>query len=155
MKKCPYCSEEEIQDQAMMCRSCGESYSIPKSILKSDFPKGLLWYLFSPKGRINRWQFWLGAILTPVVASLSMTILYAIGVNEDLVTKISVISVAIMIWIPAVQQIKRWHDRDKSGSYILVCLIPFFGWLWVAIECGLLPGTDGPNIYGDGPGSIF
>jgi uncharacterized membrane protein YhaH (DUF805 family) len=43
--------------------------------------------------------------------------------------------------------IKRFHDRDKSGWWVLIAFVPIIGWIWYLIECGFLPGTDGPNRY--------
>jgi uncharacterized membrane protein YhaH (DUF805 family) len=46
---------------------------------------------------------------------------------------------------------KRWHDRDKSGWWSLILLVPFIGSIWALVECGCLPGTEGPNRYGADP----
>jgi uncharacterized membrane protein YhaH (DUF805 family) len=48
-------------------------------------------------------------------------------------------------------QIKRWHDRDKSGWWILVHFIPILGTLWCLMECGFAKGTDGQNRFGPDP----
>lgn len=47
--------------------------------------------------------------------------------------------------------VKRWHDRDKSGWWMLILLIPLIGAIWYLIACGILKGTDGPNRYGPDP----
>jgi len=46
---------------------------------------------------------------------------------------------------------KRWHDRNKSGWWSLIILVPFIGSIWALVECGCLPGTEGPNRYGADP----
>ena len=46
---------------------------------------------------------------------------------------------------------KRWHDRDKSGWWTLIGLVPFIGAIWLLVECGILEGTRGPNSYGPDP----
>ena len=46
---------------------------------------------------------------------------------------------------------KRWHDRDKSGWWALLNLIPVIGTLWILIECGFLRGTYGGNRFGPDP----
>jgi Protein of unknown function (DUF805) len=48
-------------------------------------------------------------------------------------------------------QVKRWHDRGKSGWMVLINLIPLIGWVWTLVELGLLEGTLGPNQYGEDP----
>ncbi len=54
-------------------------------------------------------------------------------------------------WAKLAVLVKRWHDRDKSGWWILIILIPFIGWLWQLIECGFMEGTQGPNRFGPSP----
>jgi len=47
--------------------------------------------------------------------------------------------------------VKRLHDRDRSGWFYLIVLIPMFGPAWLGIELGLLRGTVGPNRFGPDP----
>ena len=57
----------------------------------------------------------------------------------------------VLVWTHLAVFVKRWHDRNKSGWWMLINLIPFIGWLWSLIECGFLDGTPGPNTYGPDP----
>ena len=57
----------------------------------------------------------------------------------------------ILAWTHLAVFVKRWHDRDKSGWWMLINLIPGIGQLWTLIECGFLDGTVGPNTYGPDP----
>lgn len=43
--------------------------------------------------------------------------------------------------------VKRYHDRDKSGWWLVVGLIPIIGPIWVKVELGFLKGTDGVIIF--------
>ena len=45
---------------------------------------------------------------------------------------------------------KRCHDRDRSGWFILLSLIPLVN-LWYIVEVGFLPGTKGNNRFGPDP----
>ena len=47
--------------------------------------------------------------------------------------------------------VKRWHDRDKSGWWVLLNLLPVIGWLWALIDNGFLRGSVGPNRFGEDP----
>lgn len=58
---------------------------------------------------------------------------------------------AFVIWILLAAQVKRWHDRDRSGWCSLVSLIPAVGLVIVFVEAGCLRGTVGPNSYGEDP----
>jgi uncharacterized membrane protein YhaH (DUF805 family) len=59
-----------------------------------------------------------------------------------------------VIWASLAISVKRWHDRNKSGWWVLIALIPVVGGLWTLIENGFLAGSDGPNRYGEDPRSL-
>jgi uncharacterized membrane protein YhaH (DUF805 family) len=46
---------------------------------------------------------------------------------------------------------KRWHDRNKSGWWTLIALVPFIGAIWLIVELGILEGNRGANQYGPDP----
>ena len=46
--------------------------------------------------------------------------------------------------------IKRCHDRDKSGFFLLLNFIPILN-LWPIIELTFFKGTSGSNEYGADP----
>ena len=56
--------------------------------------------------------------------------------------------VPIFIWIRLAIAVKRWHDRNKSGWFVLINLIPVVGVLWALIENGFLVGDVSHNEYG-------
>jgi len=45
-------------------------------------------------------------------------------------------------------QVKRWHDRGKSGAMVLINVIWIIGWIWTFVELGCLRGSEGENQYG-------
>lgn len=55
------------------------------------------------------------------------------------------------IWAGLGLAVKRFHDRDKSGWWILIQLIPLVGAIWYIVETGFLPGTPGTNRFGPDP----
>jgi len=66
-------------------------------------------------------------------------------------TVISLAVSVIAIWVGLAIQIKRWHDRNKSGWWVLINLVPIIGPLWALVEVGFQRGTVGPNRYGPDP----
>ena len=46
---------------------------------------------------------------------------------------------APLIWVQCAIVIKRCHDRGKSGFWALLLFIPVIGFLWLLVDCGLLP----------------
>lgn len=107
------------------------------------------WYLFGFEGRINRGKFWLGWAVLYAFFIIAWAIAAAIG-SAFVWTLVAILSL-VAIWPGLAIQIKRWHDRGKSGWWVLIGLIPIIGFWWVLIECGFLQGDVGPNEYGPDP----
>lgn len=58
---------------------------------------------------------------------------------------------ALAAFIPAIAcQVRRFHDQDKPGWYLLLGLIPFVGGIIVLVFM-CLEGTRGPNQFGPDP----
>ncbi|MEN8040981.1 MAG: DUF805 domain-containing protein [Actinomycetota bacterium] len=108
---------------------------------------------FSFDGRINRGKFWAGIgmmwLLALIVGGIIGFGLFA--VSKALGWIVFIVVYAAALWIGLALSVKRWHDRDKSGWWILIGLVPIIGGLWALIETGFLPGTDGNNQYGPDP----
>lgn len=66
---------------------------------------------------------------------------------------IAMVAIAVVSsWIYLAGIVKRLHDRNKSGHWAWVLLIPYIGAFWMLIECGCLEGMRGqPNRYGSDP----
>lgn len=99
-------------------------------------------------GRINRQPFWIGSIIISVaeiVLSIIISMIFGIGgIGHSLA-----LIVALVLLYPSINLgIKRFHDRDKSGWWVLILLVPIIGAVWYFIEAGCLPGTIGPNRFG-------
>jgi len=119
--------------------------------------------LFSFEGRANRLQFWgvyIGMIVIIIVFASAMGVnLSAVDAAGNPVAPggaagaaglgILVLSL-ISFWVSLAINAKRFHDRDKSGWWVLIGLVPVIGGLWILIECGFLPGTAGSNRFGAG-----
>lgn len=59
----------------------------------------------------------------------------------------------VAAWANVAIGIKRYHDRGKSGWWVLVQPVPVFGTAWHLVEAGMLPGGEGSNGYGEAPGA--
>jgi uncharacterized membrane protein YhaH (DUF805 family) len=64
---------------------------------------------------------------------------------------VSIIATLVMIYPAIIVTIKRYHDRNKSGWWVLIALIPIVGAIWQIIELGFLRGTVGQNRFGSDP----
>jgi uncharacterized membrane protein YhaH (DUF805 family) len=57
----------------------------------------------------------------------------------------------LAILIPSLAvSVRRLHDIDRSGWWILIALVPLIGTI-VLLVFALLEGTAGPNRYGPNP----
>ena len=108
-------------------------------------------FYLSAQGQVNRKQWWLYLVLPLIAGSIILG-----GVDRAIGTFDAESGGGLLsgIWglatlIPAILvDIKRWHDRDKSGWWMLIALVPIIGWIWFLIELGFLKGTAGPNRFG-------
>jgi uncharacterized membrane protein YhaH (DUF805 family) len=122
------------------------------------------------EGRINRQPFWLGLLAMMIISWILQFILFSIfGVSMmpadpnaapevaaaaamDMLSKMALplgILILITLWPALAIYTKRWHDRDKSGWWSLIALVPIIGGIWMLVELGFLRGTDGPNRFGN------
>ena len=118
--------------------------------------------LFGFRGRLTRAKFWLAALGIFVVelvlyAVLSGNVAALIHPPEvpppigPFATTVILAFGVLVNWISLAIAVKRYHDRDKSGWWVLIIFLPVIGALWYLIECGFLRGSDGNNDYGPDP----
>lgn len=111
--------------------------------------------LWSFQGRVSRAEFWailLGASALGLVIGLLSSLLAVLGGVGVAIGGIAyVVTFAASIWVGLATQVKRWHDRGKSGWMTLINLIPIVGAVWVLVELGFLAGPKWANPYGPDP----
>lgn len=104
--------------------------------------------LFSFDGRIGRSTYWL--FLAPYMA-VGVALAFIDAAVDIWPTKTGGIFSALFLvatLYPSIAVgVKRCHDRDQSGWFWLLGLIPIAN-LVLFIELGFMPGTPGPNRYG-------
>ncbi|MGM4894184.1 DUF805 domain-containing protein [Tardiphaga sp. 839_C3_N1_4] len=142
--------------------------------------------LFSFTGRINRGKYWLAILIYIVawIAFMAAALIWLGGFDTDRL--FSMVGGALLLWLAAIvlitagtwsgiaTGIKRLHDREKSGWWILVFwlgpsvlsgigstssastsfvfhIASFAVTIWAIVELGFLRGTAGPNEYGPDP----
>ena len=135
---------------------------------------GALFFKFD--GRINRSQFWIATLIFVVVYVALVAIGYLTGQGMVFQMVNGMLSIVIFITMLAVG-IKRLHDRNKSGWYMLLfyvapgiltalgialsmtagtvatamALAAIVIGVWGLIELGFLRGSIGSNQYGADP----
>ena len=107
---------------------------------------------FSYHGRIKRSTWWGANIVVWVIGIFCIfAAAYSAAIIGDAISVIAMLSVlGVLYWCTFALHAKRWHDRDKSGWWSLISLIPFGG-IWVLIELGFMSGTESANRFGLAP----
>jgi uncharacterized membrane protein YhaH (DUF805 family) len=96
-------------------------------------------------GRPPFWWWFLFGILVSIGANIIDAILGTWGVVNGLA--------GLALLLPNISvSIRRLHDTDHSGWWILIGLIPIIGWI-VLIVFYVREGDAGENKYGPPPGS--
>jgi uncharacterized membrane protein YhaH (DUF805 family) len=127
--------------------------------------------LFSFEGRINRAKYWLATLIYTVIVVAMIGAGYLFDFSSLFFAVFVIVCIALFVSGVAVG-IKRLHDRDKSGWWLLLFyvvpgvfdgmdrvlepnlifnLISLAISLWMIVELGFLRGTFGPNQYGPDP----
>jgi uncharacterized membrane protein YhaH (DUF805 family) len=138
---------------------------------------GHLFFKFG--GRINRAKFWIAVLVYVVISVIFAVLSYATDQSGAVQAVSGIVNLVVFISGLAVG-VKRLHDRDKSGWYLLLFyIVPavLFGaafgasltmedsamvagilWLvgfaimiWAFIELGCLRGSIGANRFGPDP----
>lgn len=105
--------------------------------------------LFSFKGRIPRQSYWLFTLASAVI--MFGPAIFFFGFGTDSADTYLDVCAFVLLWPVLAVQVKRWHDRDKSGWWVLVNLIPIVGSIWSLLENGFLMGSPGTNQFGPNP----
>ena len=107
--------------------------------------------LFSYHGRIKRRTFWLAHLAVIGLFFLVVSVLALFQVSglfpATLIVVCMVVLYAFCFFSQYAIAAKRWHDRNKSGWWSLISLIPLVNF-WMLIELGFLTGTDSANRFG-------
>jgi uncharacterized membrane protein YhaH (DUF805 family) len=101
------------------------------------------------KGRASRPEYW-WYFLAQFILVLILEILLAATDNNSAVS-VLLLAVSLALLLPSLAVgVRRLHDTDKVGWWILLGLIPVIGTI-VLIVFFATPGTDGDNRFGPAP----
>jgi uncharacterized membrane protein YhaH (DUF805 family) len=103
-------------------------------------------------GRSRRKEYWYFVLFVAII-SIVLNIIdgligaYARSSGVGLLS--SIFSLAILIPSIAVT-VRRLHDIDRTGWWVLISLVPLVGWI-VLLVFNVQDGTPGSNGYGPDP----
>lgn len=110
------------------------------------------WYLDVLKkyvefnGRARRKEYWMFFLV-------NMIIVFALGVVEAVIGSGGVLGslYSLAIFLPSLAvAVRRLHDTDRSGWWILITLVPIIGFI-VFLVFMVQEGQSGQNQYGENP----
>lgn len=103
-------------------------------------------------GRARRKEFWLFVVLIFILQFATTFGDLALGTyNKDYEIGLLTGLLSLFMFIPSLSvQVRRLHDTDRSGWWILIIFIPILGAL-VLLIFSCLNGTEGENRFGDDP----
>lgn len=100
-------------------------------------------------GRIRRMGWWIAGIGMSIVSAVVNDIRDR-NLNWLLVAVFAII--ALVVWLIGISlSVRRWHDLNKSGWWVLINIIPVIGWIYSLVMLGFMPGDQGANHYGAPP----
>ena len=104
-------------------------------------------------GRAGRAEFWwyvLANIVLYIALAIVMGIGFAISTALGVIVAVLMAAAYLALIIPSIAvAIRRLHDTDKSGWWLLIAFIPFGGLVLLVFYA--MEGTNGPNGHGVGP----
>jgi len=113
------------------------------------------WYLEVLKkyavfdGRARRKEYWFFALFNTIIALVLALVDMGLGTfNAEFGWGVLSGIYILAVFLPTIGvAIRRLHDTDRSGWWILISLIPFIGAIWIFVLL-VLDGTAGQNQYG-------
>ena len=124
--------------------------------------------LFSFEGRLNRQRFWLAyfgvsfgfgalAFLVAIIGGIVVAATHSGSDPQSGAAIAGLVMIAFwfiagiaVFWSLLALLVKRYHDRNRTGWFIFISLIPIVGPIWYLIEL-CTGGTKGPNRFGADP----
>ena len=112
--------------------------------------------IFTTEGRLNRLKYFKYTLLVSLAGGVAQIVLVwltskIIGSNDSFLLSLENALIALPICIGnAMVTVRRCHDLNMSGKYVLLCIIPIINLLF-GLYLLMAKGTVGWNNYGADP----
>ena len=118
----------------------------------------LLAFLFDLYGRARRRDFWLFMAGLAGAYAYLWAALHESASRDDMAVvgnllhnEMAFIALALVQIATVAMLVRRLHDRNKSGLWLLFAAVPVIGQAWTIVELGFMPGKAGANRFGPPP----
>lgn len=125
------------------------NYDTNRKQIRMNAYIGAMCRYFEFKGRASRSEFWYFMLVAFGGSVIAMAIDLALGNDEKGVMLFTALWV-IPHYIPSLAvSVRRLHDIDRSGWWVLIGVIPLGAIVLLVFHCQ--PSTPGANRFGSGP----
>jgi uncharacterized membrane protein YhaH (DUF805 family) len=103
-------------------------------------------------GRSRRKEYWYFVLFT-VLISIALNIIDGLTGTYDSWAEVGLLGgiFGLAILIPSIAvSVRRLHDIDRTGWWVLISLVPLIGWI-VLLVFHVQDSTPGSNRYGSNP----
>lgn len=102
------------------------------------------------EGRARRTEYWMYALFYAIIAvvALVLDLVLSLALQSTFVVFTPLVALAHIVPSLALT-VRRLHDTDRSGWWVLISLVPFGGIVLLVFAC--TEGTRGPNMFGADP----
>lgn len=105
-------------------------------------------------GRARRQEYWMFTLFSFLLnLALSIVGVILISISTSLVSVTNIISFVAWaaLFLPSLAvAVRRLHDTDRSGWWVLIALVPLIGAI-VLLVFACMDSTPGSNQYGENP----
>jgi len=99
-------------------------------------------------GRAGRPEYWWFFLINTIISVILDLVIH------DATGQVLGAIYALAVLLPSIGVgIRRLHDTNRTGWWLLVSLVPLVGWIWIIVLLALA-GDGGPNRYDPPPGTL-
>jgi len=115
------------------------------------------WYLEVLKkyavfdGRARRKEYWMFMLFNILISIVLGIIAAVLGIADERGNNILSTIYSLAVLIPGIAvAVRRLHDTDRSGWWLLIAFVPCVGGI-ILLIFAIQEGTNGSNEYGEDP----
>lgn len=97
-------------------------------------------------GRASRYEFWWFFVIVLILNCISSICDAICGLPGVLSGILSLVLLLPQLGL----DVRRLHDINRSGWWLLLCIIPVIGWI-ILLIWAIQPGDEAANDYGEVP----